>query len=150
MKRLFSLAAVLLLAACAGTGGQVVAVVGHTGAGKSTICQHLTGKLTQAVLLDSDILWRREFDVSPQAILPLIVCVVVYCALALLLVAAAVQACGHLLAPALAERPSYLRADHDFARAHLPDHLPDRVTGRVDPRHVAPFQRDRVARPRIP
>jgi broad-specificity NMP kinase len=40
-------------------------VSGASGAGKSTVCQHLTGKVTQAVLLDSDILWRREFD-SPE------------------------------------------------------------------------------------
>lgn len=40
-------------------------VTGASGAGKSTVCQHLTGKVTQAVLLDLDILWRPEFD-SPE------------------------------------------------------------------------------------
>jgi len=37
-------------------------VSGASGAGKSTVCQHLSGQLTQAVLLDSDILWRPEFN----------------------------------------------------------------------------------------
>jgi hypothetical protein len=37
-------------------------VSGASGAGKSTVCQRLVGKLTQAVLLDSDILWRAEFN----------------------------------------------------------------------------------------
>lgn len=37
-------------------------VSGASGAGKSTVCQQLTGQLTQAVLLDSDILWRPEFN----------------------------------------------------------------------------------------
>ena len=40
-------------------------VSGASGAGKSTVCQHLTGQVTQAVLLDSDILWRPEFN-SPE------------------------------------------------------------------------------------
>ncbi len=37
-------------------------VSGASGAGKSTVCQYLLGKVTQAVLLDSDILWRPEFN----------------------------------------------------------------------------------------
>jgi hypothetical protein len=40
-------------------------VTGASGAGKSTTCQHLAGQVTQAVLLDSDILWRPEFN-SPE------------------------------------------------------------------------------------
>jgi hypothetical protein len=38
---------------------------GASGAGKSTACQTLFGRLTQVVLLDSDILWRSEFN-SPE------------------------------------------------------------------------------------
>ena len=37
-------------------------VSGASGTRKTTICQHLLGKITQAVLLDSDILWRPEFN----------------------------------------------------------------------------------------
>lgn len=37
-------------------------VSGASGTGKTTICQRLTGKVTKAVLLDSDILWRPEFN----------------------------------------------------------------------------------------
>ncbi|MEP7356824.1 MAG: AAA family ATPase [Anaerolineales bacterium] len=37
-------------------------VSGASGAGKSTVCQQLTGALDSAVLLDSDILWRAEFN----------------------------------------------------------------------------------------
>ena len=37
-------------------------VSGASGAGKSTVCQNLIGQVTQAVLLDSDILWRPEFN----------------------------------------------------------------------------------------
>lgn len=37
-------------------------VSGASGAGKSTLCQRLAGQLTQAVMMDSDILWRAEFD----------------------------------------------------------------------------------------
>ncbi len=37
-------------------------VSGASGAGKTTVCQYLLGKITQAVLLDSDILWRPEFN----------------------------------------------------------------------------------------
>jgi hypothetical protein len=40
-------------------------VSGASGAGKSTACQILLGRLTQVVLLDSDILWRSEFN-SPE------------------------------------------------------------------------------------
>jgi adenylate kinase family enzyme len=37
-------------------------VSGASGTGKTTVCQHLLGQVTQAVLLDSDILWRSEFN----------------------------------------------------------------------------------------
>ncbi|HET8669692.1 MAG TPA: AAA family ATPase [Candidatus Saccharimonadales bacterium] len=37
-------------------------VSGASGTGKTTICQRLLGKVTRAVLLDSDILWRPEFN----------------------------------------------------------------------------------------
>jgi predicted kinase len=37
-------------------------VSGASGAGKSTVCQALLGKLEDVVLLDSDILWRPEFN----------------------------------------------------------------------------------------
>jgi len=37
-------------------------VSGASGTGKSTICQHLTGRYQKAVLLDADILWRAEFN----------------------------------------------------------------------------------------
>jgi len=41
-------------------------VSGASGAGKSTVCHHLLGRFTDVVLLDSDILWRAEFE-SPAA-----------------------------------------------------------------------------------
>jgi broad-specificity NMP kinase len=37
-------------------------VSGASGTGKSTVCRYLTGTITEAVLLDSDILWRDEFN----------------------------------------------------------------------------------------
>jgi predicted kinase len=37
-------------------------VSGASGSGKSTVCRHLTGKLQQVVLMDSDILWREAFN----------------------------------------------------------------------------------------
>jgi len=37
-------------------------VSGASGTGKSTVCQQLTGRYQEAVLLDSDILWRVEFN----------------------------------------------------------------------------------------
>jgi len=37
-------------------------VSGASGTGKSTVCHNLLGALQEAVLLDSDILWRSEFD----------------------------------------------------------------------------------------
>jgi hypothetical protein len=40
-------------------------VSGASGAGKSTVCHILVGRLTQVVILDSDILWRSEFN-SPE------------------------------------------------------------------------------------
>lgn len=37
-------------------------VSGASGVGKSTVCRALSGKVSEAILLDSDLLWRREFD----------------------------------------------------------------------------------------
>ena len=37
-------------------------VSGASGSGKSAACNLLLGRITEAVLLDSDILWRPEFD----------------------------------------------------------------------------------------
>ena len=37
-------------------------VSGASGAGKSSVCQAMLGKLEDVVLLDSDILWRPEFN----------------------------------------------------------------------------------------
>ncbi len=37
-------------------------ISGASGAGKSTVCQLLLGRMSDAILLDSDILWRPEFD----------------------------------------------------------------------------------------
>ncbi len=37
-------------------------ISGASGVGKSTMCRVLLGKLNQVVLLDSDILWRAEFN----------------------------------------------------------------------------------------
>ncbi len=37
-------------------------VGGASGTGKSTICQALASRVTEAMLLDADILWRPEFD----------------------------------------------------------------------------------------
>ena len=37
-------------------------VGGASGTGKTTVCQHLLGKNLQVVLLDSDILWRSEYN----------------------------------------------------------------------------------------
>jgi hypothetical protein len=37
-------------------------VSGASGAGKSAVCQALTGHLSHVVPLDGDILWRAEFD----------------------------------------------------------------------------------------
>jgi hypothetical protein len=37
-------------------------ISGASGAGKSTVCHYLLGTYTRAVLLDSDILWRTEFN----------------------------------------------------------------------------------------
>jgi predicted ABC-type ATPase len=37
-------------------------VSGASGAGKSSVCQALIGKLANLVLLDADILWRPEFN----------------------------------------------------------------------------------------
>jgi hypothetical protein len=42
-------------------------ISGASGAGKSTVCHHLLGKVTDVVLLDSDILWRPEFENSGAA-----------------------------------------------------------------------------------
>ena len=43
----------------------VMFVSGPSCAGKSTVCQLLMGRYTDAVLLDGDILWRDEFN-SPK------------------------------------------------------------------------------------
>lgn len=40
----------------------LLVVSGASGTGKSTICNRLTGYIQKAVLLDSDILWRAEFN----------------------------------------------------------------------------------------
>jgi predicted kinase len=40
----------------------LLVVSGASGTGKSTVCNHLTGRTQTAVLLDSDILWRAEFN----------------------------------------------------------------------------------------
>jgi broad-specificity NMP kinase len=37
-------------------------VSGASGTGKTTVCNQLTGQYQESVLLDSDILWRAEFD----------------------------------------------------------------------------------------
>ena len=37
-------------------------VSGASGTGKTTVCQRLLGQVTQAVLLDSDILWQPQFN----------------------------------------------------------------------------------------
>jgi shikimate kinase len=40
----------------------LLVVSGASGTGKSTVCQQLSGQYQEAVLLDSDILWRAEFN----------------------------------------------------------------------------------------
>jgi len=40
----------------------LLTVSGASGTGKSTIYSQLIGKLNGAVLLDADILWRKDFD----------------------------------------------------------------------------------------
>ncbi len=40
----------------------LMVVSGASGAGKTTICCQLLGKVKDAILLDSDILWRAEFN----------------------------------------------------------------------------------------
>jgi len=40
----------------------LLVVSGASGSGKTTVCRQLMGVVTQAVLLDGDILWRPEFD----------------------------------------------------------------------------------------
>jgi AAA domain len=40
----------------------LLVVSGASGAGKSTVCNILVGNLSDVVVLDSDILWRAEFD----------------------------------------------------------------------------------------
>jgi predicted kinase len=37
-------------------------VSGASGTGKTAVCHYLTGKVNEAVLLESDILWRSEFN----------------------------------------------------------------------------------------
>jgi hypothetical protein len=41
-------------------------VSGASGTGKTTVCQSLLGRLSQAILLDSDIIWRPEFN-TPES-----------------------------------------------------------------------------------
>lgn len=43
----------------------LLVVSGASAAGKTAICRRLTGRVTDAVLLDADILWRPEFN-QPQ------------------------------------------------------------------------------------
>ncbi len=40
----------------------LLVVSGASGAGKTAVCQRLLGRVTRAVLLDMDILWRPEFN----------------------------------------------------------------------------------------
>ena len=40
----------------------LLVVAGASGTGKTTVCNQLTGRFQESVLLDSDILWRTEFD----------------------------------------------------------------------------------------
>jgi len=42
----------------------LLVVSGASGTGKSTVCNHLTGRYQESVLLDSDILWRAEFNTA--------------------------------------------------------------------------------------
>jgi DNA-directed RNA polymerase subunit RPC12/RpoP/predicted kinase len=44
----------------------LLVVSGASGAGKSAVCRQLMGRAGQAVLLDSDILWRPEFDTPAE------------------------------------------------------------------------------------
>ena len=37
-------------------------ISGASGVGKSTVCRALAGRMSQIVPMDSDMLWRREFD----------------------------------------------------------------------------------------
>lgn len=37
-------------------------ISGASGTGKPTVCHHLVGMVKEAALLDSDILWRDEFN----------------------------------------------------------------------------------------
>ena len=40
----------------------LLVVSGASGAGKSTVCNMLVGRMTNVVVLDADILWRPEFN----------------------------------------------------------------------------------------
>ncbi len=40
----------------------LLVITGASGAGKSTVCNRLFGRVRDAVILDSDILWRAEFN----------------------------------------------------------------------------------------
>ncbi len=40
----------------------LLVISGASGAGKSSVCRLLAGRVQRAVLLDADILWRPEFD----------------------------------------------------------------------------------------
>ena len=37
-------------------------ISGASGTGKTTVYRHLLGQVSQAIMLDSDILWRSEFN----------------------------------------------------------------------------------------
>ena len=43
----------------------LLTVCGPSGAGKTTVCERITGKVDEVVILDADILWRSEFN-SPN------------------------------------------------------------------------------------
>jgi len=40
----------------------LLVVSGASGSGKTAVCNRLTGHIPQAILLDSDILWQKEFN----------------------------------------------------------------------------------------
>ena len=45
---------------------RLLLVTGASGSGKSTVCGRLQGALTEAVVLDCDILWAPHFAADPQ------------------------------------------------------------------------------------
>lgn len=46
--------------------GPLLLVTGASGSGKSTVCRRLQGALTDAVVLDGDILWAPHFEPNPS------------------------------------------------------------------------------------